>query len=190
MQAITAHPAFKTAVARFQGLTKREKAIILVAAVVVAFMGLYQIYEPIRASFRSQSERLATLEANMKGVGLSIERYMKFKARRDKIEEDYKGIEFKEGALSHLENLVRSKAGIATGFTIKDNPPKEFAGNYEQTPFNIKFTTTNLESLIEFLKELARGPRPLIISKIDLQKSRFADRLEVDVDASSIRRIK
>ncbi len=190
MNAITSLPVYQSALTKFQALTKREKGIIILAVLVAISMLLYQIYEPIREAFRRQDERLASLELNMKGVGTSIERYMKLKARRDKIEADYKGIEFKEGALSHLETMVRSKAGITNGFTIKDSQPKEFAGSYEQTPFNIKFTTVSLDTLVEFLKELTHGPRPLIVSKVDLQKSKFADRLEVDIDASSIRKIK
>ena len=190
MQALTTHPAYQSALTKFKALTQREKIIIIVAVCAAVFMGLYQIYEPIRESFKAQTAKLVTLDENMRGVGVSIERYMKLKARRDKIEAEYKGIEFKEGALSHLETMLRSKSGITNGFQIKDNQPKEFAGNYEQTPFNIKFTTVSLDSLIDFLKELTHGPRPLIVSKIDLQKSKFADRLEVDIDASSIKRVK
>lgn len=190
MKNITTIPAIRIALAKYQGLTAREKIIIIVALIVAVFIALYQIYEPIRGSFQNQQERITALEASMKNAGLSIERYIKLKARRDKIEQEYKGIEFKEGALSHLENLVRTKAGVSSGFTIKDNPPKEFGGNYEQTLFSIKFTTTSLDSLLNFLKELANGPRPLIISKIDVQKSRFAERLDVDIDATSIRRLK
>lgn len=176
--------------AKFQALTQREKIIIYVSLVVVAFMGLYQVYEPVRRVFTQQMQQISDLEAVMKNVGPSVERYVKFKARRDSIEEEYKEVEFKEGALSHLETLVRNKAGISTGFTIKDTPPREFGGNYEQTLFSIRFTTTNLQALIDFLQELIHGSRPLIVSKIDIQKSRFADRLEVEVDASSIRRVK
>ena len=158
--------------------------------VVVAAMAIYQIYEPIRAAFQAQSEQLASIEESMKSVGPNVERYLKLKQRRDAIEEEYKEVEFKEGALSHLENLVRTKAGITSGFTIKDNPPREFGGNYEQTLFSIKLTTTNLQTLIDFLNETINGQRPLIVSKVDIQKSKFADRLEVDVDASSIRRLR
>lgn len=183
-------PTYRLLYGKFQALTQREKVIIVVATGVAISMLLYQVYEPIRRVFHDQTDQLAALESSMKTVAPGIERYVKLRARRDGIEEEYREVEFKEGALSHLENLVRNKAGITAGFTIKDNPPKEFGGNYEQTLFNIKFTTTNLETLIDFLKELTYGAKPLVVSKVDIQKSKFADRLEVDIDASSIRRLK
>ncbi len=190
MKSFSIMPTYRLLYSKFQALTQREKVIIVVAATVSVFMLSYQIYEPIRRLCREQTEQMVALESSMKTVAPGIERYVKLRARRDSIEEEYREVEFKEGALSHLENLVRNKAGITAGFTIKDNPPKEFGGNYEQTLFNIKFTTTNLETLVEFLKELTYGAKPLVVSKVDIQKSKFADRLEVDVDASSIRRTK
>ncbi|MBN8550584.1 MAG: type II secretion system protein M [Deltaproteobacteria bacterium] len=190
MKTLALQPTYRMLFAKYQALTAREKVIIIVAAIVAVFILLYQVYEPIRRIFTQQKEQLSTLDASMKTVAPGIERYVKLRARRDAIEEEYKEVEFKEGALSHLENLVRNKAGISSGFTIKDNPPKEFGGNYEQTLFNIKFTTTNLETLVAFLSELTNGAKPLVVSKIDIQRSKFADRLEVDVDASSIRRLK
>jgi Flp pilus assembly pilin Flp len=190
MAAISITPLYRNLYAKFHALTLREKAIIAVAVAVAIAMLLYRIYEPINRIFTSQNDRIATLEAQLKALPPSIERYAKLKARRDAIEEEYKSVDFKEGALSYLENLVRNTDGVQPGFTIKDNPPKEFGGNYEQTLFQIKFISTNLESLVNFLKEVIHGSRPLIISKIDIQKSKYADRLEVDIDASSIRRIK
>lgn len=190
MRTLAIAPTYLLLKAKFSALTQREKVIIVAAGLVAVCMLSYQIYEPIRRTFHEQAEQITTLEGTMKGVGTTLERYVKLKARRDAIEDEYKEVDFKEGALSHIENLVRSKAGISAGFTIKPNPPKEFGGNYEQTLFSIKFSTTNLEALVDFLKELSHGPRPLVISKIDIQKSKFADRLEVDIDASSIRRVK
>jgi hypothetical protein len=174
--------------AKFVGLSSRERGLILVASIAVGCMGLYQIYEPVNALFLSQNQRISSLEENVKALGPSLERYAKLRARKDIIEQEYREVEFKEGALSHLENLVKSKAGISTGFTIKDSPPKEFGGDYEQTSFSIKFTTSNLPSLIEFLRELAYGTRPMILGRLDIQRSRFAERLEVDLEVSSIRR--
>lgn len=190
MKTLALMPTYRLLYAKYQALTVREKVIIIVAAAVALGILLYKIYEPIQRVFVQQKDELSTLSASMQTVAPQVERYVKLRARRDAIEEEYKEVEFKEGALSHLENLVRNKAGISSGFTIKDNPPKEFGGNYEQTLFNIKFTTTNLETLVAFLGELTNGAKPLVVSKVDIQRSKFADRLEVDIDASSIRRVK
>jgi hypothetical protein len=174
--------------ARFVALSGRERVSIVVCLVAVGLMGLYQIYEPIDAGFRAQSQKLAQIEASVKSLGPALERFAKLRTRRDAIEQEYREVEFKEGALSHLENLVKVKAGISAGFTIKDAPPKEFGGDYEQTTFSIKFTTSNFPALIEFLRELTHGARPMILGRLDVQRSRFAERLEVDIEVSSIRR--
>lgn len=173
---------------QFAALSGRERSLIVLCLVAIGFIGLYQIYEPIDAAFRAQAQKLAQIEANVKALGPALERFAKLRTRRDAIEQEYREVEFKEGALSHLENLVKVKAGVNAGFTIKDAPPKEFGGEYEQTTFSIKFTTSNFPALIDFLRELTHGTRPMILGRLDVQRSRFAERLEVDIEVSSIRR--
>lgn len=174
---------------KYKKLTSREHLIISCAIVTLILMATYKIYEPIQAAFTNQNTQLAQVESQAKTVGPMLERYAKLKSRRDAIEREYKEVEFKEGELAHLEILVKNKAGVSSGFTIKDNPAKEFGGNYEQTPFSVKFNTSDLPSLIDFLKEVTQGARPMILSKLDIQRSRFADRLEIEADISSIKRV-
>lgn len=174
----------------FHALSAREKGLIVAGTFVLFLVGLYKVYEPVRDVFSQQIQDLQKVEGDARSASALLERYSKLKAKRDSIEREYKEVEFKEGALSHLENLVKNKAGVSAGFTIKDSPPVEFGGEYEQTLFSVKFTTTSLPGLVDFLKELSQGPKPMILGKVDIQRSRFADRLETDIDVSSIRKVR
>ena len=179
----------KNAAEYFKKLSKREKTIITVA-VCMGFVTVgYQIYQPVRIAFESQSERLTGVQRDMESVSLALARYSKLKARQQAIENAYKEVEIKEGALSHLENLVRTKAGITSGFTIKDKPVREFGGGYEQAPFSVRFVITDLPRLVDFLKEIVVGQRPLILANLDVTRRPAGDSVEVEMEVSSIRKI-
>ena len=172
----------------FRKLSRREQGLVGGAFAVLLVVVGYLVYEPIQDSFDHQALALTEARGRTKTVGGTLERYLKLKAKRDSIESRYREVEFKEGALSHLENLIRTKAMVNSGFNIKDSPPRPFGGSYEQVPFSVHFQTSNLDSLIDFLREVVHGPRPLILGKIDLQRSRLGDRLDVDLDISSLRK--
>jgi len=169
-------------------LSRREQMLITLAVVVAGIMGIYSIYEPISDAFDHQAIALAEAQGRSKSIPGTLEKYLKLKARRDAIESRYRKVEFEEGALSHLENLIRAKALVSSGFTIKDSAPRPFGGNYEQVPFSVRFSTSNLETLVDFLNEVVHGSRPLILGRLALQKSRVGDRLEVELDVSNLRK--
>lgn len=170
-------------------LSPREKAIIFIAAAMVLVSIGYQIYKPINEAFIAQQKKQAEIQEQMTFVTTALGRYSRLKSRQAEIELAYKEVEIKEGALSHLENLVRNKAGIASGFTIRDKPTKEFGGNYEQAPFSIKFTITDFPRLVEFLKELVHGQHPMILASLDLKKRPAGDAIEAEMDVSSVRKV-
>lgn len=178
------------AVTYYTGLTSREQAILSIAGVLLALMGMYQIYVPIRDLFVDQSLELIEARGNVETISKELKYYYQLRSRRDEIENAYKQVEAKEGALSRLEKLVRERLGLAPGlFTITDRPAQPFGSNYEQTPVSIRFRTTSLQSLVEFLKEVSHGKDPHLITKLDVQKSFTNDRLDVDVELSSISKV-
>ncbi|NDC39813.1 MAG: hypothetical protein EBZ48_17565, partial [Proteobacteria bacterium] len=155
-----AHGYLSRAKQQFAALSRREQSLIVAAALVAGFVGVYSIYEPIGAAFDHQAVELAEAQNRAKSVPGTLERFLKFQAKRDAIEGRYRKVEFEEGALSHLENLIRTKAMISSGFTIKDSSPRPFGGSYEQVPLAIRFSTSNLETLVDFLNEIVHGSRP------------------------------
>ena len=173
---------------QFSKLSRREQGIVAAGVLFVVAMCCYWIYLPISESFAEVNKHFLDAQIRAKASAGALERYLKLKARKDAIETQYREVEFKEGALSHLENLIRNKAGIASGFTIKDGQPRPFSGVYEQLPISMKFSTTNVPALVDFLKEIVHGTRPLILSRMDISKPRRGDRLDVDIDVSSLRK--
>ncbi len=173
----------------YKKLSGREKVIIAVAILMILISIIYPLQQEIRSAFSAQDRTWSELEDESKKVAASLARYAKLKNRQAAIELSYKEVEIKEGALSYLENLVRNKAGIASGFTIRDRPPREFAGSYEQTPFTIKFVITDYPRLIEFLKEITHGQHPMLLAGINVKKRPAGDALEVEIDVSGVRKI-
>lgn len=177
------------AVGEYKRFSPRERNLVLAAFATVVLIGTYLVYEPVAEAFSSQAIAIADAEQSVKRLSLELERYGKFESRRREIENRYKEVEIKEGAFSYLETLLREKAGVNAGFNIKDTPGRAFGGDFEQVTFLVKFSTTDYERLLQFLKELVYGARPLILGKLDVQMNRRQTALDVDLEVSTIRRI-
>lgn len=175
----------------FRKLTAREILLIVGALVIGLVMGIVVIVEEVRATFADQQRRLALLQEAINNIPARLETHARLKARRQAIEQQFRMVEMREGALSYLENLIKTKAGVPSGaFTIKDFPSRSFGKDFEQTPYSVKFTTSNLSTLIEFLRELVHGEQPFLVSKLDLRMARNNEALEVELEVSSIRRVR
>ena len=176
---------------QLRGLSFREQSILALGAAGLIFFLLSQVYGLVDTALTSQSEIRASLKRDSANAPILIERYLKLKQRHENIESRYKEVNIDEGALSYIENLIKTKAGIGNDpFTIKENEPRAFGGNYQQVLYPIKFNTTNLPGLVEFLREITLGKRPLVLSRLSLTRRKGANRLEVDMDVSSIRKAK
>ncbi|MBX7137274.1 MAG: hypothetical protein K1X83_04750 [Oligoflexia bacterium] len=180
--------AIKQAKDYLAAMSGREKLLIGVGLIVLLGLALVQIYGSISAGFSSQSVEITRLERDLNDLSTLLDRYTKVKSRRDAIENQYKSVEINEGVYSHLENLIKKFALVDSGFTISENPQLKFGGNYLQLPFVVKFTTTNLKALVDFLKQIVEGPKPLVISRLNLTRSRGRDSLDVELEVSSIKR--
>lgn len=179
---------WQRATSEYARFSARERALVIAATSTVFIIASYLVYEPIANAFSGQAMAIADAEQNVKRISLELERYAKYETRRREIESRYKEVEIKEGALSYLETLLKEKGGVRSGFTIKDSPGREFGGDFEQVSFSVKFSTTDYERLLQFLKELVYGARPLILSKLDVQMNRRQTALDVDLEVSTIRR--
>ena len=141
-------------------------------------------------SFDSLSRDIRQSEHDLETISVLLSQYGKIKAQRDQIEQEYKSVEFKEGVLSYLEELIRRKLGLISGFTITPRATTAFGGNYEQVPFTIKFTVSDFKALLAFLLDLISGPQPLLMTRLDIRTTRNGESLEVDLDVSSISQAK
>ena len=175
----------------YVALSPREKNLLVGGVSVLLIISVMIVNRPISSRFEEQSLELIKVQQDAHNIANELNRYQRLIQRRAEIEQDFKSVEIREGALSHLEGLIRSKAGIEQGqFTIKDQPPKPFGNQYEQAFFTVNFNTTNYPRLIDFLEELVDGPKPLVIKRLDLKRSRGGDRLEVELEISSITKVR
>jgi len=168
-------------------LTIRERAIMALLVAGLVLFGLYEFVARIQAVFAEQTVRLAEAETATKKVSENLGRYVKLKAHRDAIEREYRGVEIKEGVYAHIETLVRTKLGVSSGFTIKDNPAKDIGRNFEQTTYVLTFEVVALQPLVDLLRELVDGPRPLLLSRLEVSKTTRGDKLKVELDVVSIK---
>jgi|GEM_PF-2862398 len=168
-------------------LSPREIGLFVFALSAASIIAVWMATEAVLATFNEQASRIIALEESLDLLPARIETFARNKSKRDAIEEQYKGIEIKEGARSYLESLIRERAGVPTGFTIKDTAGGSFGKDYEQTIYTIKFSTSNLQSLVDFLRELSFGKNPLIVGRLKVDMSARNDNLQVEVDVSSIK---
>jgi hypothetical protein len=171
----------------FRSLSEREKGLVLGGVLVLLMIGANQLAAPIQGAFSAQEQRLAELERFANATPAVVERFSRLKSRREQLEARFREIEFKEGALSYIENLVRQQPGVAPGFDIREGTPRSFGKAFEQLPFGVRFQTTSASGFVDFLKSVARGERSLLITKLEIQKPRRGDRLEVDLELNTIR---
>lgn len=167
---------------------ERMLAILALCAGIVVISS--EIISSIQETFRLQEVRQEQALNEIDLASAALFRYTTLKTRQRAIEEAYKQVEIEGPVPSYLEKLLREKAGVATGFTINGKASRQFGGNYEQTPYTIRFTTVDMTRLIEFLKELTEGPRPVLLASIAIKPRPARDSLDVELEISSIKRNK
>jgi hypothetical protein len=171
-------------------LSDRERGILALAAIMIALFVSAQAYKRASLVFELQTSEREQLTRDLDAAGVLLERYSKLKAKRNEIENVYKEVEIKEGALSLLERMVEEKAGVPKGqFTIKEMQARQFGGNYEQQPFTINLSVSALEKLTDLLQELVSGPHRMVISRLHVKKAPTLDKLNVDIDVSTFKRV-
>lgn len=171
----------------YDNFSGREQMLLVGGLGIFLLLATMAIVQPIQNLFSEQSLQLVEAENNVREMASAINRYQRLVQRRTEIERDFQSVEIKESALSLLEGLIKGKAGISQGaFTIKEQAPKPFGNNYLQTFFAVKFSTTDYPRLIDFLQEMVDGPKPLVLKRLDVKRNRGGDKLDVDLEVSSI----
>lgn len=175
----------------YHTLARREQVIVVGGMLVLVVLLLQvMVIDPVASYLQAQREELELVRKDMQALPHVLARYQRLVRRQDNIEKLYQKIELSEGAFAHLEDLVKNKAGIpAASFDIKEDMPIKFGNQYEQIPYRIRFKITDYPRLIDFLQEVVHGSKPLIISTIDMRKSRLGDHIQVDMQVNGVRRV-
>lgn len=173
----------------FSNLSQREKFLIGGGICAIIPIFAYQLaYLPIKELFTTQSQTLAKLEEDYKTVPFILDRYKRFHAKKSQIEDEFREVEIKEGEQSFLENILSGK--VDAGFDIAPGQARTFGGNYEQAPFNVRFSTASLAGLVDVLTEISTGKKRLLITSLNVSRDTNGDKLRVELAVSSIRQLK
>lgn len=180
---------FGATAAYIKKMQPRERFLAILAIGVGLIITGNIAYSSIEETFKDQEVRLEKALSEMDLSSAALSRFATLKLRQRSIEDAYKEVELDGPVLSYLEKLLKEKAGIASGFTIRDKPTRQFGGGYEQTPYTIKFTTVDTNRLLEFLKELSEGSRPVLLASIDIKPRPSHDSVDVELEISSIKHV-
>lgn len=170
-------------------LSKREKVIILVAGVMVIGTLIYSIYQPMERAFEEQQVKIDDTAQELERTTIALARYAKLKTKRDEIERSNREVEFSEGVLTYIEELLKTKAGVVSNPQINPREPKPFGEMYEQAPVSVRFPIVDLKRLTEFLEELVYGKKPLILSSVEIRRRPAGDSVDVELEVSSLRKV-
>ncbi|MEX0598778.1 MAG: hypothetical protein WD512_20005 [Candidatus Paceibacterota bacterium] len=175
----------------FNNLSVREKFLAVGGTLVLALILLDALATPLLEKSKAQQLRLKKVQDNLALLPNQLEKYQNLFVRQQKIEKEFQEVSFKGGVLSHLEELIRTKAKVdnPTNYKINPLPEKPFSNDYRQEPFRVELFTTSETDLKNFLNELVNGERPLVLSRIDIKKAPNQSRLIVQLDISNFQKV-
>lgn len=173
-------------VEKFQSLSSRERSLILGGVLVAIPIFAYQIaIVPAKEAFTKQTVEFEKLNQDLKALPHVLDRYKKFKARKEQLEQEFREVEIKEGEQSLLETILSNK--VEPGFDISPTQTTPFGGTYEQASFNVRFTVSSLNVLVEILNEISTGKKRMLLTTLSLSKDTAGEKLRVELGVSSIR---
>ncbi len=184
-----AKPIFVKVTTWYSLLSQRERLIVLAAVLFLPVFFIYNyILPPFIESLDESQSRLEQSYKDLQALPFVANRYNNLLLRQKELEALFAKSDISEGAFSYLEKLVKEKAGIAQGeFVINEESARPFGTRYERVPYKITFKITSHERLIDFLNAITKGDKPLVITSIDLNRSRIGDHIQVMLQISSVR---
>jgi type II secretory pathway component PulM len=164
----------------------RELTMAAIASLVAIAVGSYSfVVEPTAAAFERQQTQFRELEKTAEVAPAMLARYAKLSARRQEIEQFYENADIQLDPLTHLERLLREVAKVAPGaYQVQPRDGVQLAGKYAHKIFAVKFETSSLSDLTEFLEALTSGEQRMLVSQINLEKRATNDALTVHLEVS------
>lgn len=171
----------------FQGLSFRERLMIGSTIMLGVVFLTWELTAGLVNTFDLQERKIKNLESNSSLVWIALEKYEKLSSRLKSMEQNFRKGGPPGGMRSYLEESLKNKAGvIAPNFTIKAGTSISLGENYSKYPFTVTFSTTSIGKIVDFLEDLANADANLLITKLDIQKGRMAEKLSVVIDVSNI----
>ncbi len=168
-------------------MTEREKLLII--GMVVAAIGLstWSITTSLIDSFSLQRRKIESLDRNFVSAGLVLDRYEQLQRKLTEMQQTFKNEGPPGGMRSYLEESITKKAGVtAPNFTIKAGLPIQIGDTYSKFPYTVTFSTTSIGKIVDFLEDITNNESNLMLTKLEINKGRMAEKLNVVVDVSNI----
>lgn len=174
----------------FNKLSGQEKGLILLLVVLCIFIIGHNIYDNINSIFQEKEKEYIEIEKWRNALPYRIISYLQLNAKKSALENEYNSMQGSNDVRADLEDTLKKQNGVQSNFSIKALSSEKFADIYEQTPYNVVFSISDYQGLINILKELQEGDKPLIIKTIDITKSQGGRFLSVKLDLIGLRRIR
>ncbi|GEM_PF-3685684 len=172
---------------------KREQTLLLSMALLGVFIFFYISVSSVSGALRERESRVAKLKQDLDTVTEIRKRYISLKDKQKGIEASFSEMKWdqSEGEMTYLEGLKsRLLAGSESQnerFRIEPLTTVPFGEKYERAQFKLTVSVTDLNALVGFLSEISHGNRPLLITRVRVERRPAGDSLSVQLDISSIR---
>ena len=172
---------------------RREQTLLFSMVLLGFFIFFYISVTSVSGSLRESESRVAKLKQALDTVTEIRKRYISLKDKQKGIEASFSEMKWdqSEGEMTYLEGLKsRLLAGSESQnerFKIEPLAIVPFGDKYERAQFKLTVSVTDLNALVGFLSEISHGNRPLLITRVRVERRPAGDSLSVQLDISSIR---
>lgn len=179
--------------------SKREQNLVLamIACGIIILVVTAQV--SITSFIKSENQRTSELKKQVDTATEAARRYSDLLQKRKAVEAAFSQLTWKEsgesaqGEMSYLESLnakflkVQEATRPDDRFRIDPQAVVPFGKEYDRAQFRISFPVSKLEQLATFLSELSNGEKPLLVTRLRVERRPSGDALSVQVDVSSVR---
>ena len=167
--------------------TARERVIISVTAAIFTIGFILPMFiNPVLDIFSDQSATLTKLKKTYEATPKILRTYAQLASRRTELEAYYKNADLSTDPLTHLEKLLKETAHADSSYNVTPREGAQISGGkYLHKIFKVNFKTNSYENLVAFLNAVTTGSRPMLVSYLKLDRSRFGkSALQVEVHVS------
>lgn len=183
----------------YESRSKREQQLVLLMIVCGLITVIVMLQVSATNIIKNEKLKAAELKKQVDTATEASRRYSELLLKRKAVEAAFSQLTWKEsgdnaqGEMSYLESLnakllkVQESGRPDDRFKIDPQAVVPFGKEYDRAQFRILFPVSKLEQLVSFLSELSHGDKPLLVTRLRVERRPSNDALTVQVDVSSVR---
>ena len=183
----------------YRSRSSREQQLVLGMGLAGILTVLVMTEMTISNYISTEQLRVAEFKRQIDTATEAVKRFSELQQKRKLIEASFSQLKWKDagdgdqGEMSYLEGLNGKFLKVQEGtrpddrFRIEPLAVVPFGKEYDRGQFRISFPTSKLDQLSSFLSELSHGEKPLLVTRLRVERRASGDALAVQVDVSSIR---